>query len=592
MKKFLVIIFCIAFTVSLCALGTLRVEFIKELPAEHMNLEVRDADGKFAPVLIVKTELKGLGFQNVSRPIIHAAEYIKGDHHYKFYMNDNQRVVKITHSDYEPLEVQILDDYGINVDAQRVYEIVLTNVPEKEFIMVNIVSDPPDAEKIIDGKNRGTGQSFELFIGSHSLKLHKSGYKGISNELEVSKSSTLFNNLTLPEVEPVMITIKSTPSEADIYINNMNEGKTNKQLFKFPDSYELRLVKDKFDTVAKTIIVTESGNNVFNYTLQKNTSILTINTTPSNCDIYLNNEKLNGKNKEISVGMYRIEVKKDGYYDQNRTVTVEEGKNKTETFKLEQKTGKLQFVVEPMESNVIFMKDGKTIDNWIGSKLLSSLPIGDYTISVTSNGYKNQTKIVKIRLEGTTKLNIILKKNNNEAILVEKLKNELNNKIEKEEQNNFNHSRVEVYNIKKNNNWNDTDSRLVAEQMIQDLMYRPWLNDFIKQENCKPILCVGVINSKTLDNQQSDVFVKDLERELINGGKIKFAALNNTENYQLCGADFIIQGTIKSKIEETGNKKAIYFQFDLELVNIKLNEKIWIGSKEIKKIISKPKPKW
>ena len=84
----------------------------------------------------------------------------------------------------------------------------------------------------------GTGQSFELFVGNHTLKLTKNGFKPLTKEIEVSKSNTLFNNLILQEVEPVMITIKSTPSEADIYINNINEGKTNKQLFKFPGEYK------------------------------------------------------------------------------------------------------------------------------------------------------------------------------------------------------------------------------------------------------------------------------------------------------------------------------------------------------------------
>jgi formylglycine-generating enzyme len=410
MKKYLFVIFMITLTLSLNALGTLRVESIKELPATHTNLEVYDADGKYAPVLLVKTNLKGVGIQNVGRPTKHAPEYNSGDHQYKFYMNDNQRVIKLTHADYEPLEVRLLADFGINVKAQRVYEMVLTNVPEKEFINVVIISDPEDAEKIIDGKNMGTGQSFELYIGSHTLKLQKSGHNNISREIDVSKSKTLFNNLILQEVEPVMVTIKSTPKEAEIYIDNVNEGKTNKQLFKFPGEYSLRLVADKYDAIEKTIAVTESGSNTFNYSLQKNTSLLTTNTSPSNCDIYINNEKLSSNSKEVSAGMYRVEVKKDGYYEQNRTVNVEKGINKTESFTLEQKTGKLQFVVEPMEAQITLKKGSSTVQNWNGSKYLSSLAIGSYSITSSLGGYSSQTKQVAINLNETTKVNIILEK--------------------------------------------------------------------------------------------------------------------------------------------------------------------------------------
>ena len=418
MKKLLFVIFIAVLVIPLNALGTLRVESIEELPETHMNLEVRDADGKFAPVLIVKTELKGLGFQNVSRPTKHAAKYIEGDHHYKFYMNDNQRVVKITHSDYEPLEVRLLADFGIEVKAQRVYEMILTNVPEKEFIVVNIVSDPADAEKIIDGKNLGTGQSFELFIGNHSLKLQKGGYKSLSQEIEVSKSNTLFNNLTLKEIEPVMITIKSVPTGATIFLDDVEIGKTNYQPFKFPDSYELRIIKDKHDTVEETITVSETGNNIFNFALVKNTAIITFETNPSDATIYINNERhidlsafdYSKDSKELAPGKYKIEVKKDGYFDESRTIDVVKGKDVKESFTLKQKTGKLQFAVQPMEAQVNLKKGSNTVQRWSGSKYLSSLPIGDYTITATCSSYKNETKQVKIELDATARVNITLEK--------------------------------------------------------------------------------------------------------------------------------------------------------------------------------------
>ena len=65
-------------------------------------------------------------------------------------------------------------------------------------------------------------------------------------------------------------------------------------------------------------------------------------------------------------------------------------------------------------------------------------------------------------------------------------------------------------------NWNDTDSRLVAEQMIKDLMYRPWLQDFALEEDRKPVVVVGTIRNLSSEHIQSDIFIKDIERELIN----------------------------------------------------------------------------
>jgi len=154
---FNIIIFIISF--ELFALGTLRVESIKELPETHTSLEALDADGKFAPALIVKTELKGLGFRNVSRPTKHAATYDEGKHQYTFYLNDNQRVIEITHADYEPLEVRLLADFNINAKAQRVYELVLSNVPEKIYIPINIVTEPSGARIYIDENDMGISET-------------------------------------------------------------------------------------------------------------------------------------------------------------------------------------------------------------------------------------------------------------------------------------------------------------------------------------------------------------------------------------------------------------------------------------------------
>jgi hypothetical protein len=38
--------------------------------------------------------------------------------------------------------------------------------------------------------------------------------------------------------------------------------------------------------------------------------------------------------------------------------------------------------------------------------------------------------------------------------------------------------------------------------------------------------------------------------------------------------------------------KVVYYQTDLELINIENMEKAWIGTKKIKKEISKSKTKW
>ena len=162
-------------------------------------------------------------------------------------------------------------------------------------------------------------------------------------------------------------------------------------------------------------------------------------------------------------------------------------------------------------------------------------------------------------------------------------------------------------------NWNDTDSRLVAEQMVQDLMYRSWIQDFVMENDRKPVLIVGTIRNFTSEHIQTGTFVKDIERELINSGKVKFVASSKErgeirqerleqQSYASdetakrlaaeAGADFMLQGGIKFNIDASGGKASKFYQVDMELINVETNEKVWIGSKEIKKIVQKSKTKW
>ncbi|RLC52536.1 MAG: hypothetical protein DRH79_04760, partial [Candidatus Cloacimonadota bacterium] len=110
----------------------------------------------------------------------------------------------------------------------------------------------------------------------------------------------------------------------------------------------------------------------------------------------------------------------------SRTVDVEKGKNKNENFNLERKTGKLQFVVEPMEAQVI-LKQGNIIkQNWTGSKFFSDMPVGCYEIVSVANGYEKSTKKAFVTKDSLTIIEISLVKedsnnkiriNDNEVIL-------------------------------------------------------------------------------------------------------------------------------------------------------------------------------
>jgi len=156
--------------------------------------------------------------------------------------------------------------------------------------------------------------------------------------------------------------------------------------------------------------------------------------------------------------------------------------------------------------------------------------------------------------------------------------------------------------------WNDTDSRLVSREMIDDVLSRPWVSNYTRVHNRPPTVIVGEVRNLSHEHINTRTFISDLERELINSGEIDFVAsatertavrderldqdLNAREETrkamgQETGADFMLQGTINTIIDAVDGEQARFYQVDLTLIDMLSNRKVWIGQKKIKKTIQK-----
>ncbi len=72
--------------------------------------------------------------------------------------------------------------------------------------------------------------------------------------------------------------------------------------------------------------------------------------------------------------------------------------------------------------------------------------------------------------------------------------------------------------------WNDVDSRQVSEEMVRDVVSQNWLLNFVAENDEKPIVTVGTVRNLTSEHIETTTFIKDMQRELINSGKVRFVA--------------------------------------------------------------------
>ncbi len=161
--------------------------------------------------------------------------------------------------------------------------------------------------------------------------------------------------------------------------------------------------------------------------------------------------------------------------------------------------------------------------------------------------------------------------------------------------------------------WNDVDSRQVSEEMVKDVVSQNWLMNFVSDNSEKPVVTVGTIRNLTDEHIETSTFIKDMQRELINSGKVRFVA-GKDERQEIrderlqqqsyaseetaknlaeeLGADFVLQGSIKSIIDAIEGQRVVYYQVNLQLVNTESNETVWIGEKKLKKVVSQGKYKF
>lgn len=154
--------------------------------------------------------------------------------------------------------------------------------------------------------------------------------------------------------------------------------------------------------------------------------------------------------------------------------------------------------------------------------------------------------------------------------------------------------------------WNDTDSKLVADEMIKDVLDKPWRANFEDKASRKPQVIVGSIKNKSTEHIDPITFIKNLERAFINAQTVgvvqsgdQRAELRDERNDQQTfsseetrkqwgkekGADFMLNGVISAIVDQYKNQKTVTYQINLELTDLESNEKVWIGEKQIKKFI-------
>src|SRR3989337_3146250 len=128
--------------------------------------------------------------------------------------------------------------------------------------------------------------------------------------------------------------------------------------------------------------------------------------------------------------------------------------------------------------------------------------------------------------------------------------------------------------------WNDSDSRAVADQMVQQLFTSEKFKEYIKESEKKPSIIVGLIKNKTSEHIDAANYVKKFEMAIYNSN---MAELVESEEFRdklrleraqqqdfpeppkvskwgkEIGADLMLFGEMTSETDTYNNKRVVNY---------------------------------
>jgi len=271
---------------------------------------------------------------------------------------------------------------------------------------LHITSSPTGAKIYIDGKDTGktTAETIEVTVGTHTVKVTKTGYKTQSKSVTVKEDETTDVNFTLVPTTGSIHCI-TTPTYCKILLDGKDTGKVTTDTIKDVSEgiHTITFKKDGYKDCTKTVNVIAGETIEAFCELQEippTTGSIHCTGKPTGAEIWIDNS-FTGKYvsetlTDISVGSHTITYKKEGYQDKSKTVNVIAGETTEVYMELQEippTTGSIHVTSTPTYAKILL--DGKDTGKLTASTI-SNVNEGEHSVTVTKEGYESATQNVNV----------------------------------------------------------------------------------------------------------------------------------------------------------------------------------------------------
>ena len=254
------------------------------------------------------------------------------------YMPQGSRQLKLLTQSYLPVMVTFAD-YGVEkLESNRTYVLILVkpsgqNEPVDaggNFYAISV--QPKDAKVTVDGVLQESSSDGEysamLPYGTHTYKVEAGGYISKSGSFSVSSGEMAPINVSLVSALATVSVTCPTPA-VSLYVDKKSVGNVPWSGSLKEGMHLIEVKKNGYCSQQKTIQLSQQQKlDVVFGELVAILGNLSVNYKPFGADVYVDGKKLGQSPRVFNgllVGNHQVEVRKDGYTTDKKSVTISEG---------------------------------------------------------------------------------------------------------------------------------------------------------------------------------------------------------------------------------------------------------------------------
>ena len=272
---------------------------------------------------------------------------------------------------------------------------------------ITIKSNPSGAKIYINGEDSRATTPYQktMFPGVYNLILYLNNHREYSGQFTISPNRNEELNIDLkPSFGSLHIT--SNPDGADCILDGQRKGITPLVLNNVgTGNHKLEINKSGYNNLVEDIKIEDEKTFEKTYNLSSSFGTIGIMAKPD-ADIFIDG-KLVGNKKysgQLNEGLHTIEVRKDHYISDIRTITIEKEQQYPISITLKPKLGILSIKCDPADAIV-------TLDNETVGKTpvtLNNILEGEHILKIEKDEYRPYEKRIKITQDQTLVIDTVL----------------------------------------------------------------------------------------------------------------------------------------------------------------------------------------